>query len=209
MPDSLAVVIFIATLIAAFVVVYRPLGDYMADVLTTKKHLRVEKVVYKLGGVDADVEQTTWRYIRSVLAFSVVSVGFLYLFLRVQQHFWPPSPVTKMTSAQAVTPTATCCTNTTWTSYPGGGPPAPSHVSPVDWLHRMAPRPLRLLHAVRDFFVHPNDGRALYDAAAQPKQLHWLPRSWHATVHRDDRPVYEKMLVDFFHTHLGDKARRH
>jgi K+-transporting ATPase ATPase A chain len=119
MPDSVAGIFFIATLIAALAVVYRPLGDYMAGVLDTKKHLRVEKAMYKVGGVEADVEQTTWVYLRSVLAFSVVSVGFLYLFLRVQEHFWPPYAVPKMTSDQAFNTAASFVTNTNWQSYSG------------------------------------------------------------------------------------------
>jgi K+-transporting ATPase ATPase A chain len=119
MPDSLAGVLFILTLIAALAVVYRPLGDYMAGVLDTRKHLGFEKAIYKVGGVDADVEQTTWRYMRSVLAFSVVSVLFLYVFLRVQEHFWPPYAVPKMTSDQAFNTAASFVTNTNWQSYSG------------------------------------------------------------------------------------------
>jgi K+-transporting ATPase ATPase A chain len=119
MPDSIAGIFFIVTLIAALAVVYRPLGDYMAGVLDTNKHLGFEKAIYKVGGVDAEVEQTAWRYMRSVLAFSVVSVGFLYLFLRVQEHFWPPYAVPKMTSDQAFNTAASFVTNTNWQSYSG------------------------------------------------------------------------------------------
>ncbi len=119
MPDSLAGILFVVTLIAAFVVIYRPFGDYMAHVLTTKKHWAVEKAVYKAGGVDAETEQTTWRYMRSVLAFSVISVAFLYVFLRVQEHFWPPYAVPKMTADQSFNTAASFVTNTNWQSYSG------------------------------------------------------------------------------------------
>ena len=119
MSDTLAGVLFIASLIAALGLVQRPLGDYIATVLTTKKHLRAERVVYRVGGIDADVEQTTWRYLRSVLAFSVISVGFLYLFLRIQEHFWPPYAVPKMSSDQAFNTAASFVTNTNWQSYSG------------------------------------------------------------------------------------------
>jgi potassium-transporting ATPase potassium-binding subunit len=119
MPDSLAGIFFIVSLVAALAAVHRPLGDYMAGVLGSDKHLGVERGVYRLVGVDADVEQTTWRYLRSVLAFSVVSVGFLYLFLRVQEHFWPPYAVPTMTSDQAFNTAASFVTNTNWQSYSG------------------------------------------------------------------------------------------
>ena len=88
--------IFLLSLILALVAVHRPLGDYLARVLTRSRHLRLERVAYRAGGIDADAEQTWSRYLRSVLAFSAVSVLFLYLFLRVQQHFWPPYAVPQM-----------------------------------------------------------------------------------------------------------------
>ncbi|HEY7008388.1 MAG TPA: potassium-transporting ATPase subunit KdpA [Jatrophihabitantaceae bacterium] len=119
MPDALAGVLFIASLIAALALVHRPLGDYIAAVLTTRRHLRVERAAYRICGIDADAEQTTWRYLRSVLAFSVVSVGFLYLFLRIQQHLWPPYAVPAMTSDQAFNTAASFVTNTNWQSYSG------------------------------------------------------------------------------------------
>ncbi|WP_375503025.1 potassium-transporting ATPase subunit KdpA [uncultured Jatrophihabitans sp.] len=119
MPDYLAGTIFILTLIAALVIVHRPFGDYMANVMTTRHHLAPERVIYKVGGVDADSEQTTWRYLRAVLSFSVVSVLFLYVFMRVQQHFWPPYAVPKMTTDQAFNTAASFVTNTNWQSYSG------------------------------------------------------------------------------------------
>jgi K+-transporting ATPase ATPase A chain len=119
MSDTAAGILFVVTLVAALALVHRPLGDYMARVLTTKRHLAAERVIYRVGGVDPDAEQTTWRYLRSVLAFSVVSVLFLYLFLRIQQHFWPPYSVPLMTADQAFNTAASFVTNTNWQSYSG------------------------------------------------------------------------------------------
>ena len=90
MSDSWAGIVFLLLLVAALAAVHKPLGDYMARVLSGPKHLRVERLIYRVSGVDADAEQTWSRYLRSVLAFSVVSVLFLYAFLRVQHHLWPP-----------------------------------------------------------------------------------------------------------------------
>jgi K+-transporting ATPase ATPase A chain len=119
MSSSWAGIVFVATLIAALALVHKPLGDYMARVLMGKRHLAAERVVYKAGGVDADGDQTWGRYLRSVLAFSGVSVAFLYGFLRVQQHFWPPYKVPQMSPDQSWNTAASFITNTNWQSYSG------------------------------------------------------------------------------------------
>ena len=119
MTTTEAGVIFAVTLIIALAATYRPLGDFMARQLTSTKHLKVEKGIYRFGGIDADADQTWGTYLRSVLAFSAVSVVFLYAFLRVQQHFWPPYKVPLMTADQAFNTAASFVTNTNWQSYSG------------------------------------------------------------------------------------------
>jgi K+-transporting ATPase ATPase A chain len=119
MSSTWAGLVFVATLIAALALVHKPLGDYLARVLMGKRHLAAERVVYKAGGVDADADQTWGRYLRSVLAFSGVSVAFLYGFLRVQQHFWPPYKVPQMSPDQSWNTAASFITNTNWQSYSG------------------------------------------------------------------------------------------
>ena len=119
MSDSWAGVLFLLLLMAALAAAYRPLGDYIARVVTGTKHLAVERGIYRVGGVDPDADQTWGRYLRSVLAFSAVGVLFLYLFLRVQQHFWPPYKVPLMTADQSFNTAASFVTNTNWQSYYG------------------------------------------------------------------------------------------
>ncbi len=119
MTDTWVGVIFIVTLIAALVLVHKPLGDYMARVLESKKHLAVEQGVYKVGGIDPDADQTWSRYLRSVLAFSAVSVLFLYAFLRLQNHFGHPYAVPQMSGSQSWNTAASFVTNTNWQSYSG------------------------------------------------------------------------------------------
>ena len=46
---------FLVLLLAA---VHKPLGDYMARVYTSTKHFAVERVLYKVMGVDPDAERT-------------------------------------------------------------------------------------------------------------------------------------------------------
>jgi len=106
-------------LVVALAVTYRPLGDYMAHIFTTEKHWRVERVMYRLMGVDPNADQQWPVYARSVLAVSVVSVLFLYAFQRLQNHlvlslgFGPVSPDQSFNTA------ASFVTNTNWQSYSG------------------------------------------------------------------------------------------
>jgi potassium-transporting ATPase potassium-binding subunit len=119
MSDAWAGVIFVGTLIIALALIHRPFGDYMARVLTGSRHLAAERIVYRIGGIDPDADQTWSRYLRSVLAFSVVSVLFLYGFLRLQQNFGHPYDVPQMSASQAFNTAVSFVTNTNWQSYSG------------------------------------------------------------------------------------------
>nr|WP_237555084.1 potassium-transporting ATPase subunit KdpA [Streptomyces sp. SID4948] len=98
---------------------YRPLGDYMARILTTARHLAVERGIYKLAGVDGDADQRWPVYLRSVLAFSVISVLFLYGFQRLQNHLLLSLGFPAVKPDQAFNTAASFVTNTNWQSYSG------------------------------------------------------------------------------------------
>ncbi|MDX6345837.1 MAG: potassium-transporting ATPase potassium-binding subunit [Streptomyces sp.] len=119
MNDTLAGWLQVIALIGALALSYRPLGDYIAHILTTPKHLRAEAIVYKLGGVDADADQKWSAYLRSVLAFSAVSVLFLYGFLRLQSHLLLSLGMPAITPGQSFNTAASFVTNTNWQSYSG------------------------------------------------------------------------------------------
>jgi K+-transporting ATPase ATPase A chain len=119
MNDSVAGVIFLGTIVAALVLVHRPLGDYLARVVSTPRHLRVERLIYRAGGVDPDADQTAGTYLRAVLAFSAVSVLALYAFLRVQHQLGHPYDVPQMSGDQAWNTAVSFVTNTNWQSYSG------------------------------------------------------------------------------------------
>ncbi|MET7399942.1 potassium-transporting ATPase subunit KdpA [Dactylosporangium sp. NPDC005572] len=112
-------VIFIASLVLALVVVYRPFGDYMFRAITSTRHMRAERVVYKAVGVNPDGEQSWGVYARSVLAFSAVSILFLYLFQRVQNHLWLSLGFDPVKPDQAWNTAVSFVTNTNWQSYSG------------------------------------------------------------------------------------------
>jgi K+-transporting ATPase ATPase A chain len=110
---------FAASLVVAVAAAYRPLGDFMARIFTSTHHTRLERLVYRSVGVDPDADQTWGSYLRSVLAFSAVSVLALFGLLRVQQHLGSPYAVPAMPSAQAFNTAVSFVTNTNWQSYSG------------------------------------------------------------------------------------------
>jgi K+-transporting ATPase ATPase A chain len=107
----------LATVAVALVLLYRPLGDYIATVYTSKKDLRVERGFYKLIGVDPASEQSWPAYLRSILAFSAVGILLVYALQRVQQVL-PYSLGLPATSEHLAFNTAiSFVTNTNWQSY--------------------------------------------------------------------------------------------
>jgi potassium-transporting ATPase potassium-binding subunit len=119
MGSTAAGVLFIASLVLALALSYQPLGDYMARVYTSDKHLRAERAVYRVIGVEPDREQRWSVYLRSVLAFSFVSVLVLYLILRVQSHLPYSLGFANMDVSQSFNTAASFVTNTNWQSYSG------------------------------------------------------------------------------------------
>jgi K+-transporting ATPase ATPase A chain len=69
---------------APLALLHRPLGDYMAWVFTSPKHWRLERVSYRLVGVDPDGDQTWQAYLRAILTFSIVAMVGLYGLQRLQ-----------------------------------------------------------------------------------------------------------------------------
>ncbi|MEV7596490.1 potassium-transporting ATPase subunit KdpA [Kitasatospora sp. NPDC089797] len=106
-------------LVGALALCYRPLGDYIAKTLTTSKHLRVERGIYKLIGVDGDADQRWPVYLRSVIAFSAVSVLFLYGLIRLQGYLMLSLGVPQMEGHQAWNTAISFVANTNWQSYSG------------------------------------------------------------------------------------------
>jgi potassium-transporting ATPase potassium-binding subunit len=113
--------IFLVALVVALVVVHVPFGDYMYRVYSSEKDSYVERVIYRLIGVDARSEQTWGAYARSVLAFSSISVVFLFVFQLVQDKLplHLHDPATKMTPALAWNTAVSFVTNTNWQAYSG------------------------------------------------------------------------------------------
>jgi K+-transporting ATPase ATPase A chain len=114
-------ILFLASLIVALVAVHVPLGDYMFRVYTSNKDSRGERVIYRLIGADPKAEQTWGAYVRSVLAFSAISILFLFIFQLVQGKLplHLNDPATQMTPALAWNTAVSFVTNTNWQAYSG------------------------------------------------------------------------------------------
>ncbi|KDN84563.1 potassium-transporting ATPase subunit KdpA [Kitasatospora cheerisanensis] len=119
MGDTLAGWLQAIALVGALALCYRPLGDYIARLLTTSKHLRAERALYRVVGVDGDADQRWPVYLRSVLAFSALSVLFLYGLIRLQTHLLLSLGVPEMEAHQAWNTAISFTTNTNWQSYSG------------------------------------------------------------------------------------------
>ena len=121
MSSTLAGWLQVGLLVAALAACYIPLGNYIAKIFTTDRHWRAERAIFKATGINPDVDQTWGQYLRSMLAFSAVSVLVLYGLQRLQgsllsfvgQH-QPAVPATT-----AFNTAASFTTNTNWQNYSG------------------------------------------------------------------------------------------
>jgi potassium-transporting ATPase potassium-binding subunit len=117
MSDLASGLIQVGILLAGLALVYKPLGDYMARVFTSKRHLAVERGLYRLFRVNPESEQRWTTYAMGVLGFSFVSVVLLYLLQRLQ----PLLPLSfgrgSVNPATAFNTAISFVTNTNWQSY--------------------------------------------------------------------------------------------
>jgi len=106
--------------------VTKPLGIFMTRVFNREKTfldpvLRpIEKLVYRLTGVDEQQEMRWTEYTVAMLLFSGVSMALLYVIQRTQQ--WLPLNPQKMVNvppALAFNTAASFTTNTNWQNYSG------------------------------------------------------------------------------------------
>jgi len=109
----------VGLLVAALAACYIPLGNYIAHIFTTEKDWRVERGVYKLIGVDAKADQKWSSYLRSLLAFSLVSVLLLYGLERLQHYLLLSLGLSNVPAPLAFNTAASFVTNTNWQNYSG------------------------------------------------------------------------------------------
>src|SRR6201996_9253368 len=106
-------------LFAALAACYVPLGNYIAHIFTDKNHWRVERGIYKLTGVDPDADMRWTVYVRSILAFSLLAVLFVYLIERTQHWLFWAVGMSNVTPDTAWNTAVSFTTNTNWQNYAG------------------------------------------------------------------------------------------
>lgn len=119
MNEVTAGLLVVASLGVALAVLHRPMGAWMARVYTDPGHWRLERLVYRLGGIDPQADQRWPVYARSLLAFSAVSVLALYGLIRVQARLPLALGLTGPDPALAWNTAVSFVTNTNWQNYSG------------------------------------------------------------------------------------------
>ena len=128
-PGTMQIIVFFALVIA----ITKPAGLFMFRVFEGRRTFLhpifrpIERLVYWLGGVKEDTEQTWVRYSASVISFSIFGFLFVYALQRLQgilplnpQHFSTasaPGNSTPMTPDLAFNTAVSFMTNTNWQSY--------------------------------------------------------------------------------------------
>jgi K+-transporting ATPase ATPase A chain len=117
--DTWSAVGQVTLLVAALAAVHLPLGAYLARVYTSPRHLRVERLGYRVMRVDADAEQRWTSYLFSLLGFSLVSLLALYALGRLQEHLPMSLGVSAFDPAGAWNTAVSFVANTNWQWYSG------------------------------------------------------------------------------------------
>ena len=107
---------------ACVLLVTKPLGVYLTHVYdgSIRFLAPLERILYRLSGVDPDEDQHWTRYAASLLLFSAVTMLLTYMVLRLQ-HLMPlnPQAFPAVTDRQAFETSASFTSNTNWQSYSG------------------------------------------------------------------------------------------
>ncbi|MGA2905101.1 MAG: potassium-transporting ATPase subunit KdpA [Candidatus Korobacteraceae bacterium] len=117
----------IAIFLALILAVTKPMGVFMARVFSRERTFLdpvmrpVERLLYRLTGVDENHEMRWTEYAAAMLLFSVVSMLLLYLIQRVQLHLpFNPQKFAGVTPEHLAWNTAASfTTNTNWQAYSG------------------------------------------------------------------------------------------
>jgi K+-transporting ATPase ATPase A chain len=116
------ILVFLALIFA----VTKPLGVFMARVFNRERTFLdpvarpVERLLYRVTGVDEDHEMRWTEYAVAMLMFSGVSMLLLYSIERVQQWLpWNPQKFGAVAQDLAFNTAASFTTNTNWQNYSG------------------------------------------------------------------------------------------
>ena len=104
----------------------KPLGLYLENIFEGKKSLLsglfgpVERLIYRIAGIDPDVDQHWTAYAVDMLIFSAVTFVLTYVILRLQQYLpLNPAGMGVIPAHLAYNTAMSFTTNTNWQSYGG------------------------------------------------------------------------------------------
>src|SRR5215469_617318 len=110
--------------ICVIFLITRPLGAFISRVFNREKTFLdplmrpIEKLIYRLTGVDEAREMRWTEYAIAMLLYSVVSLFLLYVIERTQQWlFLNPQKLTAVPTDVALNTSVSFTTNTNWQSY--------------------------------------------------------------------------------------------
>lgn len=126
MPVTLNSVLQVVLFLVVLLLLTKPMGLYLTNVFAGEKNwltpvLRpVERLIYKLCGINPEEEQKWTGYVISGLMFSVAGMLLLYLFERTQQWLpFNPQGLSAVEPNLAFNTAASFTTNTNWQFYTG------------------------------------------------------------------------------------------
>ncbi len=112
--------------LVVLVLLTKPMGVYLVRVFTNERMFLtpvlgpIERVIYKLCGVDAKAEMKWTAYSAAMLIFSAVSCMVLYGILRLQQILpWNPQGLGALAPDLSFNTAVSFTTNTNWQAYSG------------------------------------------------------------------------------------------
>jgi K+-transporting ATPase ATPase A chain len=116
-----------ALYVAALLLITKPLGLYLVQVLDARGRTWLDRVVgpieratYRICGIDPNAEQDWKGYTFAMLAFSLVGLLFTYFILRYQDHLpLNPQGLPGLNPHLAFNTAASFTTNTNWQFYTG------------------------------------------------------------------------------------------
>ena len=116
-----------ALYVGALLLITKPLGLYLVQVLDARGQTwldpvvkPIERLTYRLCGIDPAAEQGWIGYTVAMLLFSLVSLLFTYFILRYQDHLpLNPQHLAGLTPHLAFNTAVSFTTNTNWQSYGG------------------------------------------------------------------------------------------
>ncbi len=128
MPVTLNSVLQVLIFLLVVLLLTKPVGLYMYKIFNGERtwlspvFVPVERLFYRLSGIDPEEEQKWTGYMISVLIFSVAGMLLLYLLERTQQWHGPlfnPQNLPNVEPQLAFNTAASFTTNTNWQNYTG------------------------------------------------------------------------------------------